>query len=88
MDATVARGFMPDGTVMILPTLWGLSHSGFGTEQGSAQLVSGSFIAICIDAFDKLLNILRPVGTQHAGRCSTAHLAYRYGIKVRRYNFA
>ena len=22
MDATVARGFMPDGTVMILPTLW------------------------------------------------------------------
>ena len=21
MDATVARGFMPDGTVMILPTL-------------------------------------------------------------------
>lgn len=27
MDATVARGFMPDGTVMILPTLWGLSHS-------------------------------------------------------------
>lgn len=22
MDATVARGFMPDGTVMILPILW------------------------------------------------------------------
>ena len=22
MDATVARGFMPDGTVMTLPTLW------------------------------------------------------------------
>ena len=22
MDATVARGFMSDGTVMILPTLW------------------------------------------------------------------
>ena len=22
MDATVARRFMPDGTVMILPTLW------------------------------------------------------------------
>ena len=22
MDATVAREFMPDGTVMILPTLW------------------------------------------------------------------
>lgn len=43
--------------------------------KGSAQFVSGSFIAVCIDAFDKLLNILRPVGTQHAGRCSTAHLA-------------
>ena len=22
MDVTVARGFMPDGTVMTLPTLW------------------------------------------------------------------
>ena len=40
-----------------------------------AKLISGSFIAICIDAFDKLLNIFRSVGTQHAGRCSTAHLA-------------
>lgn len=30
VDAIVVRGFMPDGTVMILPTLWGLSHSGFG----------------------------------------------------------
>ena len=43
--------------------------------KGSAQFVSGSFIAVCIDAFNKLLNILRPVGTQHAGCCSTAHLA-------------
>ena len=43
--------------------------------KGSAQLVSGSFITVGIDAFDKLLNILRSVGTQHAGRCSTAHLA-------------
>lgn len=43
--------------------------------KGSAKLISGSFIAVCIDAFDKLLNILRSVGTQHAGRCSTAHLA-------------
>ena len=43
--------------------------------KGSAQFVSGSFIAVCIDAFDKLLNILRSVGTQHTGRCSTAHLA-------------
>ena len=43
--------------------------------KGSAQLVSGGFVAVCIDAFDKLLNILRSVGTQHAGRCSTAHLA-------------
>ena len=43
--------------------------------KGPAKFVSGSFIAVCIDAFDKLLNILRPVGTQHAGRCSTAHLA-------------
>ena len=43
--------------------------------KGSAQLVSGGFIAVCIDAFDKLLNILRSVGTQHAGRCRTAHLA-------------
>ena len=33
MDATVARGFMPDGTVMILPTLWGLSHSVIWAEQ-------------------------------------------------------
>ena len=29
MDATVARGFMLDDTVMILLTLWELSHSGF-----------------------------------------------------------
>ena len=43
--------------------------------KGSAKLISGSFIAVGIDAFDKLLNILRPVGTQHAGRCSTTHLA-------------
>ena len=40
-----------------------------------AKLISGSFIAVCIDAFDKLLNILRSVGTQRADRCSTAHLA-------------
>lgn len=33
MDATVARGVMPDGTVMILPTLWGLSHSVIWAEQ-------------------------------------------------------
>lgn len=33
VDATVARGFMPDGTVMILPTLWGLSHSVICAEQ-------------------------------------------------------
>ena len=33
VDATVARGFMPDGTVMILPTLWGLSHSVIWAEQ-------------------------------------------------------
>ena len=33
MDATVARGFMPDGTVMVLPTLWRLSHNSFGAEQ-------------------------------------------------------
>ena len=26
-------GEMPDGTVMILPTLWGLSHSVIWTEQ-------------------------------------------------------
>ena len=31
MDATVARGFMSDCTVMVLPTLQWLSHSGFGT---------------------------------------------------------
>ena len=43
--------------------------------KGPAKLISGSFIAVCIDTFDKLLNILRPVGTQYAGRCSTAHLA-------------
>ena len=43
--------------------------------KGPAQFVSGSFVAVGIDAFDKLLNILRSVGTQHAGRCSTAHLA-------------
>ena len=40
-----------------------------------AKLISGSFIAVGIDAFDKLLNILRSFGTQHTGRCSTAHLA-------------
>lgn len=33
MDATVAREFMPDGTVMILPTPWCLSHSGFEAER-------------------------------------------------------
>ena len=43
--------------------------------KGPAKLISGSFIAVGIDAFDKLLNILRPVGTQRAGRCSTTHLA-------------
>ena len=43
--------------------------------KGSAQFVSGGFVAVGIDAFDKLLNILRSVGTQYAGRCSTAHLA-------------
>ena len=43
--------------------------------KGSAQLVSGGFVAVGIDVFDKLLNILRPVGTQYAGRCSTTHLA-------------
>ena len=43
--------------------------------KGPAKLISGSFIAVGIDAFDKLLNILRSVGTQYAGRCSTAHLA-------------
>ena len=43
--------------------------------KGSAQLISGGLVAVGIDAFDKLLNILRPVGTQHAGRCSTTHLA-------------
>jgi len=32
-DATVARELMPDGTVMILPTLWGLSHSVIWAEQ-------------------------------------------------------
>ena len=43
--------------------------------KGPAKLISCSFIAVGIDAFDKLLNILRPVSTQHAGRCSTTHLA-------------
>ena len=43
--------------------------------KGPAKLISGSLIAVGIDAYDKLLNILRSVGTQHAGRCSTAHLA-------------
>ena len=43
--------------------------------KGPAQFVSGGLVAVGIDAFDKLLNILRSVGTQHAGRCSTAHLA-------------
>ena len=43
--------------------------------KGPAKLVSGGLVAVGIDAFDKLLNILRSVGTQHAGRCSTAHLA-------------
>ena len=43
--------------------------------KGPAKLISCSFIAVGIDAFDKLLNILRSVGTQYAGRCSTAHLA-------------
>ena len=33
MDATVARGFMPDGTVRVLTTLWRLSHNGFGAER-------------------------------------------------------
>ena len=33
MDATVARGFMPDGTVMTLPTLWELSHSVIRAER-------------------------------------------------------
>ena len=40
-----------------------------------AQFVSGGLVAVGIDAFDKLLNILRSVDTQHTGRCSTAHLA-------------
>ena len=43
--------------------------------KGPAKLISGGLVAVGIDAFDKLLNILRSVGTQHAGRCSTAHLA-------------
>ena len=43
--------------------------------KGPAQFVSGGLVAVGIDAFDKLLNILRSVSTQHAGRCSTAHLA-------------
>ena len=43
--------------------------------KGPAKLIGGSLVAVGIDAFDKLLNILRSVGTQHAGRCSTAHLA-------------
>ena len=43
--------------------------------KGSAQFVGGGLIAVGVDAFDKLLNILRSVGTQHTGRCSTAHLA-------------
>mgnify|MGYP003204815836 CR=1 FL=1 len=33
MDATVTRGFMSDGTVRVLTTLWRLSHNGFGAEQ-------------------------------------------------------
>ena len=33
MDATVARGFMPDGTVMVLLTPWWLSHSVIWAEQ-------------------------------------------------------
>ena len=43
--------------------------------KGPAKLVSGGLVAVGIDAFDKLLNILRTVGTQYTGRCSTAHLA-------------
>ena len=43
--------------------------------KGSAQFVGGGLVAVGVDSFDKLLNILRSVGTQHTGRCSTAHLA-------------
>lgn len=41
-DATAARGFMPDGTVMILPTLRGLSHSGFGVPGEIAMITSSA----------------------------------------------
>ena len=43
--------------------------------KGPAKFISGGLVAVGIDAFDKMLNILRSAGTQYAGRCSTAHLA-------------
>lgn len=39
MDATVARGFMPDGTA---PTLGRLSHSDFGVSGEIAMIISSA----------------------------------------------
>ena len=42
MDVTVDRGFIPDGTVMILPTLWRLSHNGLEVPGEIAMITSST----------------------------------------------